>query len=140
MWGPIALLIGEFILLKRFASSLRIRNYHWHISVPRILRVVRIRQSNSPFIAALISCILAGCGLVDKYEERMRFMNRSIDTSRNEMILLNIARARYHHPLSFMSITNVSGSQNASGSLGLPTITLGPGQTDAQKQFVFGNN
>jgi hypothetical protein len=89
----------------------------------------------------LVSSAAAGCGaIIDRYDDRIVFMNRSLDTSRNEMILLNILRASYGHPLTFVSVTSVGGSQNAGASAGLPTFTIGPGQVISQKQFVFGNN
>lgn len=91
-------------------------------------------------VAALLLCSCIGCGTADHYETRLDSMNRSVATARNEMILLNVLRARYSHPLSFISVTSLSASQGGGGNLGLPTLTFGPVQTDLQRQFVFGNN
>ncbi len=88
----------------------------------------------------LLGIAVAACGIVDRFEDRLEHMNRSVDVSRNQLILLNVARAQYNHPLTFVAVTSVSGAQGASGNFGLPTFTIGPGQTDAQHQFVFGNN
>ena len=101
-------------------------------AVRRVSRVV------SACLVAL--CTLVACTAFDHYEARFDTINRSVGSSRDEMILLNIARARYSHPLTFMSVGSLSGTQGGGGNIGLPTITFGPAQTPSQSQFVFGNN
>lgn len=84
---------------------------------------------------------LTGCSMVDTHlEERITAVNKGVNAARNEGILLNVIRAGNSEPLSFVAISKISGSQNTDVKLGLPTITIGKGQTTAQKQAVFGSN
>lgn len=91
-------------------------------------------------LVAMVSFLISGCAAVDSFENRADSVNRSYSAARNSEILLNIARARYEHPLSFTAISSVSAGSSLGGNMGLPTVTFGPGQVVSQKQAVFGNN
>ena len=88
----------------------------------------------------LAAAALAGCVAQGEIQNHVERINKSVGTSRNEAILLNIVRASRNEPLYFTSLPSVTGQGNMSLSSGLPTITFGPGQTVAQKQFTFTNS
>ena len=68
----------------------------------------------------------------------MSSFDRAAEKSRDEMILTNIIRASRSEPLSFVSVSGIHGSTTITGSVGLPAIVVGPLQTAAEHQFVFG--
>ena len=88
----------------------------------------------------LAAAALAGCVARGEIQDHVERINKSVGTSRNEAILLNIVRASRNEPMYFTSLPSVTGQGNMSLSTGLPTITFGPGQTVAQKQFTFTNS
>jgi hypothetical protein len=90
----------------------------------------------------LIPGLLAAtaCTLNDDLTGQAGRFNRSLAELQNEALVLNIVRQSYNAPMSFTQVSVVRGSGTIGGTLGLPTITLGPGQTDATRQFVFGGN
>src|SRR5437764_10797897 len=85
-------------------------------------------------------CWLPGCAFVDNFAPRVYDGNLGSQLAVNQETLLNIVRASRLQSLNFMAISQVAGNQTEDLKVGLPTITLGPGQTVAQRQFVFGNN
>jgi len=89
---------------------------------------------------AVAGLAAASCGVIDRYQERIDQMNRSVNEARNEILLLNIARAEHNHPLTFFAVTSVSGSHGANTAVGLPDVTFGPAQTVAQGHYTFKNN
>ncbi len=68
---------------------------------------------------------LAACAIIDPVDQRYDTIGRSLAKARNELILLNLARASHDYPLSFVTIANVSPSMTNTSSLGLPTFLLG---------------
>jgi len=88
----------------------------------------------------LTAAALAGCVAQGEIQNHVERINKSVGTSRNEAILLNIVRASRNEPLYFTSLPSITGQGNMSLSTGLPAITFGPGQTVAQKQYTFTNS
>jgi hypothetical protein len=89
-------------------------------------------------VAAAASIAVSGCVASDHFQERVSSYDRAAEKSRDEMILTNIIRASRSEPLSFVSVSGIHGSTTATGSVGLPAITIGPLQTAAEHQFIFG--
>jgi hypothetical protein len=83
---------------------------------------------------------LTGCTAVDQFGSRVYGHNLTSQEVMNKEILINIIRASRYQPLNFMAITQVTGDQSEMLTTGLPTVTLGPGQTVAQHQFAFTNS
>lgn len=83
---------------------------------------------------------LAGCVAQGEIQNHVERINKSVGTSRNEAILLNIVRASRNEPLYFTSLPSVTGQGNMSLNTGLPAVTFGPGQTVAQKQYTITNS
>ncbi len=73
----------------------------------------------------LAAAVLAGCVAQGEIQNHVERINKSVGTSRNEAILLNIVRASRNEPLYFTSLPSVTGQGNMSLSTGLPTITFG---------------
>lgn len=91
--------------------------------------------------AGALAGLLFGCSAMDlQLEPRNGAINQQTDNARNNEILLNIVRASRSQPLNFVPISKASGTQTTDFKLGVPTVTIGPGQTLAQHQFVFGSN
>jgi hypothetical protein len=86
----------------------------------------------------IVSLLLGGCGVLDRYEARLDAMNRSMDRARNEMLLLNVLRAGQSHPMTFLAITNLSAQQGVDAALAAPTVSLGP--TLVLERLIFGGN
>lgn len=72
-------------------------------------------------LAIIIACCLSACGTLDSYGDRVERLNRSITDARNSLLLLNILRAGYGHPMSFTAITNITANQVAGASLDGPS-------------------
>lgn len=93
------------------------------------------------FVVLVVSLLwLSSCGqAVDDFDGRIATVNNNIEGARNQAILLNIARARYGHPLNFISLVNIVGSGTMSGEAGLPDIVFGPLlDTAAPKTYKIG--
>lgn len=92
-------------------------------------------------IGLLVSCsLLCACAFVDQFSPRVYQANLNYQDVNSQEALVNIVRASRFEALSFASVTSSSGTQSETLGTGLPTFTLGPGQTVAQHQFVFGGN
>jgi hypothetical protein len=90
-------------------------------------------------LVAGAACIaVSGCVASDHFQDRVSSFNRAAEQSRDEMILTNIIRASRSEPLSFVAVSGIHGSTTITGSLGLPAVTIGPLQTAAEHQFIFG--
>jgi len=91
------------------------------------------------WLATLVATIaLSGCAASDHFQDRVSRFDRAAEQSRDEMILTNIIRASRSEPMSFVSVSGIHGSTTTTGSVGLPAITVGPLQTAAEHQYVFG--
>jgi hypothetical protein len=83
---------------------------------------------------------LAACASVDQFGSRTYDGNLNSQNATNQEILLNIIRASSYQSTNFFAITQVTGSQVETLTTGLPTITLGPGLTTAQRQAVISDS
>jgi len=82
---------------------------------------------------AILSAVLLGsCAAVDQFGGRIEDANRNSQHANDQETLLNIIRATNYRPLTFVAISQVTGSQTESLTTGLPTITFGSGITPAQ--------
>ena len=79
---------------------------------------------------------MTSCTFSDNLVGQADRINRSLEELQNEALLMNIVRMSYRAPASFSTVSVVRGSGTVSGNLGLPTLTLGPGLTDAARQVV----
>jgi hypothetical protein len=92
-------------------------------------------------VAVLLSVSVAACGFVDSsFEPRINTVNRGYDSATNTEVLANIVHASRYEPLRFYLHSKFAPSQTSDIKVGLPTITFGPGQLAAQKQFAFASN
>lgn len=74
---------------------------------------------------ALMSAVGA-CTAFDPMDSRGETLNRSAGDYANDAILMNIVRSQLYEPLSFVTITGVTGVSSVTGSLGFGGFTLGP--------------
>jgi hypothetical protein len=91
-------------------------------------------------ILLALATALASCSNIDQFSARVYNTNVNSQTALDEETLLNIERASTFQPLTFVAITKTTGSRSGDLKIGLPTATLGPGQTLLQKQSVFAGN
>lgn len=89
------------------------------------------------FLAAVF---VAACTAFDPLDQTGPTINRSATDYANDAILLNIVRASLSEPLTFVTITGLDGTQSATGSLGLPSITFGWHAATAPRTYTFGPN
>jgi hypothetical protein len=106
---------------------------------------VAVLRSGALMFKRLAICIAvlaaSGCAAIDNsFSPRVSTLNFGVDRATNDAILTNIIRASRFQPLTFVGISKVSGSQQASLTNGLPTLTFGANLTPQQKQFSFANN
>jgi hypothetical protein len=83
---------------------------------------------------------LTACSFVDNFTPRQYSLNIHAQDALNQETLLNIIRASRLQPLNFMGISLLTGNQNAALTIGLPTITFGPGQSPVAREFIFTGN
>jgi len=93
-----------------------------------------------PHLSCGAVALLAACSTVDTVDSRAESMNQSAAAYANTATLLNIVRASQYEPLSFVSVTGITGHNTLTGTLGLPNGTFGPNQTATQRLFIFGPN
>jgi hypothetical protein len=84
--------------------------------------------------------LLAACNNIGTVASRAEDVNRTTANYAASAILLNVLRANDAEPLNFVSLAGVTGHMSAGGTVGLPTIVVGPGRTPAQNLFLFGPN
>lgn len=75
---------------------------------------------------ASIAAALGACALVDPVDSRNDTIGRSLAKARNESIFLNLVRASHDHPLSFVTISNVTPTLTNTSVFGLPSFLEGP--------------
>ena len=108
---------------------------------------VALRRSASvsfPILTALLT--LGGCSEIDAIDSRAQTMNESVASYYSEAILLNVIRASRSEPLSFVSLSGLTGHNTITGNVGLPAITIGPHTPPVAptpvpaRNYVFGPN
>jgi hypothetical protein len=79
-------------------------------------------RSNAGIISVLVAFLVSGCTFSSYLSQTAVDYNRSIETSSNALILLNVLRASEHHPLYFSSISVLRGSISATvgGTVSIP--------------------
>lgn len=73
----------------------------------------------------LISTINA-CTAFDPLDSTGETLNRNATDYANDAILMNIVRSQLYEPLSFITITGVTGVSSATGNIAFGGFTLGP--------------
>jgi hypothetical protein len=76
---------------------------------------MRMVASSLAFVMAIAS-LLGGCSPLDVYAFRAIQYNFEAEETQNQVVLLNIIRSSLHRPMEFTEITNIVGSNSASGS------------------------
>ncbi len=66
---------------------------------------------------ALASLALAGCAIVDKYADRAVEYNLQAEKSQQQNLMLNIVRASLRRPMQFTTLSSITGTATASGSV-----------------------
>jgi hypothetical protein len=77
-------------------------------------------------ITAMILLVGASSCATDGFNGRVGNYDVAAEQSRDTAILMNVVRASYGEPLSFLQLSKVSGSTSANGSLGFPGIVSAP--------------
>lgn len=90
------------------------------------------RRTSTVGTALIAGVILQSCAAVDQFGSRIEDANRNSQHANDQETLLNIVRAKDYRPLTFVAISQVTGSQTETVTSGLPTITFGSGITAAQ--------
>jgi hypothetical protein len=83
---------------------------------------------------------LQACATVDQFGSRVGDGNRNSQNALNEETLLNVLRASKGQTPNFVGISQIAGSQMEALSTGLPTINIGPHQTQAQQIYSITNS
>jgi hypothetical protein len=92
-------------------------------------------------LSAFAGANLAGCAAsVDQFAPRVAAANQSIARADADNVVRNIVRAGLAEPLSFVAVSKVTDARTADLKIGLPTLTFGPAQMGAQKQWIFSSN
>ncbi|SHG56587.1 hypothetical protein SAMN05444169_3083 [Bradyrhizobium erythrophlei] len=90
------------------------------------------RKISTIGVAFIFGVILQSCAAVDQFGSRIEDANRNSQHANDQETLLNIVRAKNFRPLTFVAVSQVTGSQTETVTTGLPTITFGSGITPAQ--------
>jgi hypothetical protein len=105
-----------------------------------------MRRVSFVLAAALAVFLTSGCAYTDHFDDRLASYDISTEQARDQMILTNVVRASRAEPLAFQSIGTLLGQTSAGGTLGLPSLVLGPkgaltsAQRELDAQSVFGAN
>lgn len=91
-------------------------------------------------VFALALCLVSSCASVDQFSSRVYDSNLNSQQALDQETLLNIVRASDYSAPNFIALTQVAGSQTETLNTGLPSFVIGPAQTAAQHQYVFGSN
>ncbi len=78
--------------------------------------------------------------MIDNVDNRAITVNYSVAEYQNEATLINVMRAANGEPLTFLSLSQVQGHNTMTGTAAIPSMTVGPNQTDATRLKVFGPN
>jgi hypothetical protein len=90
---------------------------------------------------ATLFALLPSCAVIDgAVPPRVYSLNLGSDTVHNQGILLNIVRASYDQPLTFVALSKITDTGYVQGTLGIPTVNEGSALTQAQRIFSFGPN
>ncbi len=87
----------------------------------------------------LAAALVAGCVAKGDIHNRVATINKSVGVSRNDAVLLNIVRASRDEPLYFTSLPKVASSGLITLTTGLPSLTIGPNQSNAQTNYTLTN-
>jgi hypothetical protein len=68
--------------------------------------------------AALLALSLCGCAVVDSFGPRADTYNNTERDSKSRLLLSNIVRSAYEEPLQWSTVSQVSGTASAGGTLG----------------------
>ena len=79
-----------------------------------------------------VAGLLQACAAVDQFGGRIEDANRNSQRANDQETLLNIIRAKFYRPLTFVAVSQITGGQTETLTTGLPTITFGSGITAAQ--------
>jgi hypothetical protein len=96
--------------------------------------------AHGAWVALSAAFALAGCSVVDQFSGRIYGENLQAQQMMNEEALVNLVRASRTESLSFVGISQISGTRSEDLKVGLPTFTFGPKQTVGQHQFAFSGN
>ena len=94
-------------------------------------------------VSIILALGLSGCAYNDHFDNRVGRFDEAASQSRDTMILGNIVRASRAEPLSFFNLGQVSGSNTATATAGLPPLVFGPQAVSAatsgiQSETIFG--
>jgi len=98
-----------------------------------------MRSACKAVVIAATILSLQGCTTFDPLDQRGETINRNATDYTNNAELMNVVRASLSEPLTFLTITSVSGTASAQFGLGLPSMALGPHGT-SPRDYVFGPN
>src|SRR4029077_1812159 len=84
--------------------------------------------------------LLSGCAAVDQFGSRVYDANLNSQNALNDETLLNIVRASKYHSPNFIGISQITGGQSEQLTTGLPTVSIGPGQTAANHVYQISNS
>ena len=102
--------------------------------------MVRLKVATKLCEFLIVGAVLAACAIIDTFDDRAETYNRSAARYANTAEFLNVIRASRFEPLNFVTFSSATGHNTLSGNLGLPSVTLGPGQTAVQHTYTFGPN
>lgn len=96
---------------------------------------------NKHLLAALaFTQALSSCIAVDQFGSRVGTTEMNANSAANNEMLLNIVRASYYQSSGFFTLTQINGGQAETLGTGLPTINIGPHQTQAQQIYSISNS
>ena len=74
----------------------------------------------------VVSVGLSGCAYTDHFNNRVDSFDAEAAQARDTMILKNVVRASHAEPLAFVQLGQISGTNSAQSTMGLPPIVFGP--------------
>ncbi len=90
-------------------------------------------------LAVLLALTAAGCATNDDLSGQVARVDSTVADARVESVLANIARASQNHPLNFTAVTAIHGANEFTGTLGIPSVTVGP-TGGVPRNYVIGPN
>lgn len=96
---------------------------------------MRVSQSVT---AVLVAIALSSCAYTDSFNNRVDTFDVEAAQSRDTMILTNIVRASHAEPLAFVQLGQLSGTNGAQATMGLPPLVFGPKTAAGMVDTIFG--
>jgi hypothetical protein len=103
-------------------------------------RVIVIGAEGRWLVILVAACGLSACTSFDPLDHRVEVVNTDATSYGYNAVLLNVIHAERFEPLTFVTISELDGTDTVQGTLGVPSAVLGPHLATSPRDFTIGPN